>query len=453
MPQPRSYANLPEVVVLGSTGGHQLIKELFETFGENIKIKLYDPEKENLSKGYSKEFITTGIIRGEVWNIASINLKDAPDTYRPDIIFSTGDFVGSEKAKIIRQYHPTRISVHNTKDPYEVVSAVAEVTELFPNAKRELENPRLAEGTKLSVVGLGKIGALFAEDALRKYPELAVIGRNRDRERAKEVEKYLRDMGWAHGEDWDFKGVTDFSAIEDSAIVMNTAGVARKSTDMDRGNLLHVNATIVKEVSENIAKYARDSVAINITNPLDEMTYYMLKCTGFERGKVIGMGGVLDTARLTMYTSLITGIDPGNFGCIVIAAHGSGMNPIVCRKSFEGISVGQTLTTKKLEKIYAETLAEGKSQIDLMDGASYAPSAAGRIMASAVLENQERTLPCSVYLDGEWNIKDVCIGVPVVLSKEGIARIREDYPISDKNLSKLQESAVKIKNNLSALFA
>ncbi len=265
--------------------------------------------------------------------------------------------------------------------------------------------------------------------------------------------------GIAHGEALDIshacssdkciKGTHDFSDIEGSEIVINTAGIARKP-GMTRLNLMKENKRITESIGENIKKYAGDCVVIQVANPLDLMTYVMLKTTGFPEEKVIGMGSMLDSLRFRYLISREMGRLPRDVNAIVIGEHGDSMVPVVSCSTVNGKPLKEVLSPEKLVRIVEETKKSGGEVISLKGSTFHGPSTAITIMAESVANNAKMIAPASVMLNGQYEISGICIGVPVKLGKSGAENILE-IGLDDKELSLLRNSADILREKIREL--
>jgi len=225
---------------------------------------------------------------------------------------------------------------------------------------------------------------------------------------------------------YKIQGTDDINLIKDSDIVVITAGFARKP-GMTREELLDKNARILKDICQNIKNLAKDSTVIVVTNPLDLMTYLVLKETGFKPQKVLGMGVSLDAARFTNIISRELNVPCTDIDTYVIGTHGEGMLPLTRFTNIKGVSLDEFSDDKKIESLISKTVNRGAEIVSLLGSGSayYAPSAAIAAIVKAVVKDEKRTIGVCAYLNGEYGLRDICIGVPCRLGKSGIEKIIE----------------------------
>jgi malate dehydrogenase len=246
-------------------------------------------------------------------------------------------------------------------------------------------------------------------------------------------------------------GVTnDYEATACSNVVVITSGLPRKP-GMSRNDLIQVNASIVKEVTENLIKYSPNTIIIVVSNPLDVMTYQAYLTANLPRTKVMGMAGVLDTGRYRVFLADELNISPKDVQAILMGGHGDMMVPLPRYTTACGIPITELLSQEKIDAIVERTKFGGGELIKLMGtSAWYAPGAAAARMAEAITRNQMRVLPCCIKLEGEYGLKDVFVGVPVVLGKNGIESIIE-LKLTDNEHELLQNSANGVKEMMDEL--
>lgn len=306
--------------------------------------------------------------------------------------------------------------------------------------------------SKVTVVGAGNVGATCAN----------VLAFNRI---ADEVVMLDVKEGVSEGKAMDMNqtaqllefsskitGVTnDYSATENSDVVVITSGIPRKP-GMTREELIGVNAGIVKSVAGNILKYSPDTILVIISNPMDTMTYLSSKVTGLPKNKVIGMGGALDSSRFKYFLSQALGVNATEVEGMVIGGHGdTTMIPITRLATYKGIPVKELLSRETLEKVVADTMVGGATLTGLLGtSAWYAPGAAGAIVVDSILHDQKKVIPCCVSLEGEYGQNDICIGVPVVLGKNGWEKII-DLKLTDSEKEKFEASAAAVRKTNSIL--
>jgi len=245
--------------------------------------------------------------------------------------------------------------------------------------------------------------------------------------------------GLAQGKAWDLEdcrpilkynynieGTDDISQIKNSDIIVITAGLARKP-GMTREELLDKNKQILKNLCQNIKKLAPESIAIVVTNPLDLMTYFVLKATGFKPSRVFGMGITLDSARFANLISQELNIPVSDIEACVIGSHGEGMLPLPRFTKIKGVALDEFLDDKKIETLIIKTIERGKEIVSLLGSGSayFAPSAAIAALVKVIVKDEKRIQGASAYLNGEYGLKDICIGVPCRLGRQGIEKIIE----------------------------
>lgn len=221
-------------------------------------------------------------------------------------------------------------------------------------------------------------------------------------------------------------GTSDYNDTKNSDIVVITAGIARKP-GMSRDDLLKTNASIVSSCAEQAIKASPEAIFVIVSNPLDVMTYVALLKTGRPRNKVIGMAGILDTARYRTFLSMELGISVKDIQALVLGGHGDTMVPLPRYTTVAGIPITDMIPKDKLDAICARTADGGGEIVRFLKTGSayYAPGTAAAEIVESIVRDQKRVLPCTVLLDGEYGYKDVCVGVPIVVGKKGIENILE----------------------------
>ena len=279
---------------------------------------------------------------------------------------------------------------------------------------------------KITVVGAGNVGATTAQRLAEKELARQVVmvdvvdgipqGKGLDQWESAPIE----------GFDSRVIGSNDYAASAGSDIVVVTAGIARKP-GMSRDDLLNTNAGIVKQVAEQIKATSPNAVVIMVSNPLDVMAYVALKVTGFPRQRVIGMAGVLDTARYRSFLAQALDVSVRDIQAMVLGGHGDTMVPLISYTTVSGIPVTQLLDRAKLDAIVDRTRTGGAEIVKYLKTGSayYAPSSAAVQMCEAIVLDQKRVLPCAAWLDGEYGMKGLFLGVPCKLGKGGIEKILE----------------------------
>ena len=273
----------------------------------------------------------------------------------------------------------------------------------------------------ISIVGAGKVGSAAAFNILRLRTSdvvLVDIAENLAKGEALDMMQAAPAIEF----DGKIRGTSDFSAMRGSELVIITAGQARQP-GMSRIDLMNKNAKIVKSVVKEVVKYASDCRLMVVTNPVDIMTYLAYQESGFERNRVFGMGNILDTLRFRSYIAMELGVSREDVRALVIGEHGDSMVPLVECASVSGIPVTKLLTEKRMNEIVNMTISSGADVINMKGSTIYAPAAVIAVMADAILKDRKRVIGVSTYLDGEYGLSGIAIGVPVILGKNGVERI------------------------------
>ncbi|MBR6638942.1 MAG: malate dehydrogenase, partial [Muribaculaceae bacterium] len=247
-------------------------------------------------------------------------------------------------------------------------------------------------------------------------------------------------------------GVTnDYEKTAGSDVVVITSGIPRKP-GMTREELIGVNAGIVKSVTDNVLKYSPNAIIVCVSNPMDTMTYLIHKTSGLPKNRIIGMGGALDSARFKYFLSQALNANPNEIEGIVIGGHGdTTMIPLTRYAAYRGIPVSSLIDAEELKKIAADTMVGGATLTGLLGtSAWYAPGAAAAQVAAAIIHDQKRMITCSALLDGEYGEKDLCIGVPCILGRNGIEKIVE-FDLNDEEKELFAKSAAAVHNTNAAL--
>ena len=281
--------------------------------------------------------------------------------------------------------------------------------------------------SKVTVVGAGNVGATCAN--VLAFNEVADEVVMLDVKEGVSEGKAMDMMQTAQLLGFDTKVVgctNDYEKTANSDVVVITSGIPRKP-GMTREELIGVNAGIVKSVAQNILKYSPNAILVVISNPMDTMTYLALKALGLPKNRVIGMGGALDSSRFKYYLSQALNANLSEVEGFVIGGHGdTTMIPVTRFATYKGIPVTEFLSEEALQKVAADTMVGGATLTGLLGtSAWYAPGAAAASVVEAVLGDQKRMVPCSALLEGEYGEKDLCIGVPCVLGKNGIEKVVE----------------------------
>jgi len=304
---------------------------------------------------------------------------------------------------------------------------------------------------KITVVGAGNVGATTAQRLAEKELARQVVlvdvidgipqGKGLD----------IWESAPIEGFDTRLIGTNDYAASEGSDIVVITAGIARKP-GMSRDDLLNTNAGIVKQVSEHVKSSSPNAILIVVSNPLDVMSWVAMKTTGFPRQRVIGMAGVLDTARYRSFIAEALDVSVRDIQAMVLGGHGDTMVPLLAYTSVSGIPVTQLLDKAKLDAIIDRTRTGGAEIVKFLKTGSayYAPSAAAVQMCEAIAFDQKRILPCAAWLQGEYGQSGIFLGVPCKLGKAGLEKILE-VTLTDEERTALAKSADAVREPMSAV--
>ena len=279
--------------------------------------------------------------------------------------------------------------------------------------------------SKVTVVGAGNVGATCAN--VLAFNEVADEVVMLDVKEGVSEGKAMDMMQTAQllGFDTTVVGCTnDYAQTANSDVVVITSGIPRKP-GMTREELIGVNAGIVKTVAQNILKYSPNAIIVVISNPMDTMTYLSLKSLGLPKNRIIGMGGALDSSRFKYFLAQALNCNANEVEGMVIGGHGdTTMIPLTRFATYKGIPVTNFLSQEALEKVAADTMVGGATLTKFLGtSAWYAPGAAGAFVVESILHNQMKMVPCSVALEGEYGESDICIGVPVILGRNGIEKI------------------------------
>tara|TARA_B110000444_G_C18738134_1_gene546653 strand:- start:30 stop:962 length:933 start_codon:yes stop_codon:yes gene_type:complete len=305
---------------------------------------------------------------------------------------------------------------------------------------------------KVTIVGAGNVGASCAEYIAQKQIASKVVLLDIKEGFAEGKALDLFQTATTLGFNTSIMGVTnDYLATSDSDLVVITSGVPRKP-GMTREELIGINAGIVQKVSESILVYSPNAIIIVVSNPMDTMTYLALKSTGLPKNRIIGMGGALDSSRFKTYLSLALDKPANDIQGMVIGGHGdSTMIPLTRLASYNGAPVSQYLDSLTLEKVATDTMVGGATLTKLLGtSAWYAPGASVAFLVDSILNDYNRMIPCSVLLEGEYGLNDICIGVPCIIGANGIESI-VDLKLNNTEQLLLNESAKKVQTMNAAL--
>lgn len=300
---------------------------------------------------------------------------------------------------------------------------------------------------KVTVVGAGAVGATCADNIARKElcSELVLLDIKEGVAEGKAID--MMQTATLMGFDTKIIGSTnDYSKTANTDVAVITSGLPRKP-GMTREELIGINAGIVKGVTENILKYSPDAIIIIISNPMDTMTYLALQATGLPKNRIIGMGGLLDSSRFKYYLSTAMGCSPNDLQGFVIGGHGdTTMIPLTRLATYQGSPVSNYLDETTLKKVAADTMVGGATLTGLLGtSAWYAPGAAGAALVESIVRDEKKLFTCCASVDGEYGQKDICIGVPVIIGRNGIEKIIE-YKLTEEEQATFNKSADAVRN-------
>ncbi len=300
---------------------------------------------------------------------------------------------------------------------------------------------------KVTVVGAGAVGATCADNIARRelVEELVLVDIKEGFAEGKALD--IMQTASLLGFDTRVVGSTnDYSKTANSDVCVITSGIPRKP-GMTREELIGTNAKIVETVAKNLLQYSPNTIIVVISNPMDTMTYLALKATGLPKNRIIGMGGILDSARFKCYLQQALNCSPNDLHGTVVGGHGdTTMIPLTRLATINGVPVSQFLDDEKLKQIAADTMVGGATLTKLLGtSAWYAPGAAGAALVESIIRNQKKVFPCCVYLDGAYGQKDICLGVPVVIGSNGWESI-VDYKLNDAEMEAFNKSADAVRN-------
>ncbi len=300
---------------------------------------------------------------------------------------------------------------------------------------------------KVTVVGAGAVGATCADNIARKElcTELVLLDIKEGLAEGKAQD--MMQTAALLGFDTRITGSTnDYSKTAGSKVVVITSGIPRKP-GMTREDLIGTNAGIVKTVAENILKYSPDAIIIVISNPMDTMTYLALTATGLPKNRIIGMGGTLDSSRFKYQLSSHLGCSPADLNAIVVGGHGdTTMIPLIRLATWNSIPVTNFLNAEKQQAVINDTMVGGATLTKLIGtSAWYAPGAAGAALVESIVRDEKKLFTCCVALDGEYGQKDICLGVPVIIGKDGWEKII-DCGLNEEEQALFAKSAAAVRS-------
>jgi malate dehydrogenase len=304
--------------------------------------------------------------------------------------------------------------------------------------------------SKITVVGAGNVGATIAHElAQRDYADLVLVDVQEGLPEGKALD--LAQAGAVSGYDTTLTGANDYEETGGSDVFVITSGLPRKP-DMSREDLLEANGKIVGDVCRQVAERSPDAVVVVVTNPLDAMCHVALQATGFPRQRVIGMAGILDSARLRTFLASELGVSTAEVSGLVLGGHGDTMVPVLSSAHVAGTPIRSLIAAGRLEEIVQRTRDGGAEVVELLGSGSafYAPAAAVVEMVDAILLDRKRLLPCTALCQGEYGIDNLFVGVPVKLGREGVEEIVE-IELEEDEREQLRRSADSVRQVVAAL--
>jgi malate dehydrogenase len=303
---------------------------------------------------------------------------------------------------------------------------------------------------KVAVIGAGNVGASTAlYVAERGLADVTLIDILEGMPQGKALDLRQAAPLWHKG--GSIEGANDLAAVAGADVVVMTAGFPRKP-GMSRSDLLKANADIVRPAAEAVKKHAPNATVVVVTNPLDVMAWLFWKTCGFPKNRVIGMAGILDSARFRAFIAMELGVSGADVQAMVLGGHGDSMVPLTRYTTVGGITVTELIPADKLARIVQRTRDGGAEIVKLLKTGSayYAPAMSAVEMVEAILTDQKRLVPCSALLEGEYGMKDLFIGVPVVLGGKGVEKIIE-LKIDGADLAALQKSGKDVAEMIAEL--
>jgi malate dehydrogenase len=297
---------------------------------------------------------------------------------------------------------------------------------------------------KITVIGGGNVGATTAQRlAEKQLGDVVLVDIVEDMPQGKALD--LMQSGPVYGYDTLITGANNYEPTASSDIVVITSGIPRKP-GMSRDDLVKTNAGIVKSVTEQVCAKSPDAILIVVSNPLDAMTYVAAKVSKFPSHRVLGMAGVLDSARFRTFLAMELGVSVEDVHATVLGGHGDTMVPVLGYSTVAGIPVGELIPKDKLDAIVQRTRDGGAEIVKLLKTGSayYAPSASVVAMVESILLDKKRILPCAVAVNGEYGIKGLFVGVPTVLGRKGVEKIIE-MKLNPEEKAALDKSAAAVK--------
>jgi len=305
--------------------------------------------------------------------------------------------------------------------------------------------------TRVTVIGAGFVGMTSAQRLAEKEVAEEIVLIDVVEGRPQGIALDLNQAAAVEGYQTRVIGTNDPADTFGSDVILLTAGVPRKP-GMDRSDLLEVNGKIVNAVADYIRDGSPQARVVAVTNPLDTMVYLLAERLGFEKNRVVGMAGILDSSRMAFFISEKLGGGIRDIRCMVLGGHGDSMVPLPHFSTVNGVTVSELLAEEEIESINDRTRHGGGEIVNFLKTGSayYAPSAAAVSMVKAILRNEHRLLPCCAYLDGQYGLSGIYMGVPCLLGAQGVERVVE-LELDDAGTAQLQKSAASIRKDLDTL--
>ena len=304
--------------------------------------------------------------------------------------------------------------------------------------------------SKVTVVGSGNVGATTAQRLVdQQLADVVLVDILEGIPQGKALD--LLEAGPVQGYDCQLTGTNDYQDTKDSDVVVITAGLPRKP-GMSRDDLLLKNAGIVKDVTENVVRHSPESIIIVVSNPLDAMCQVAKSVSGFPRERLIGMAGILDSARFRTFIAQELNVSVENTHAFVLGGHGDTMVPLPRYSTVAGIPITELMPEDRVEALVQRTRDGGAEIVGLLKQGSafYAPSASAVEMVEAILRDKKKILPCCIHLEGEYGVNDLYVGVPVKLGARGAEEVIE-ITLSDQEKGQLQHSVDAVTDLVSVL--
>ncbi|MCX6120587.1 MAG: malate dehydrogenase [Ignavibacteriales bacterium] len=304
---------------------------------------------------------------------------------------------------------------------------------------------------KITVIGAGNVGATSAQRIVDKElaNEVVLVDVIEGMPQGKALD--IAESAPVEGSDTKIIGTNSYEPTANSDIILITAGIARKP-GMSRDDLQNTNANIVKVCTEQSVKQSPNAIIIVVSNPLDVMTYVALKISGFERHRVIGMAGILDSSRFRTFISMELGVSVEDVSAFVLGGHGDSMVPLPRYSTVAGIPLPDLMDQGTIDRLVKRTRDGGIEIVNFLKTGSayYAPSASAVQMIEAIVKDKKRILPCSVQLQGEYGITDTVVGVPIKLGKKGMEEVIK-IKLTPEEQAALNKSAADVKGNMNKI--